>query len=99
MAGSAKGYWMVRVTVKDPERYKDYVAANKMPLETYGAKFLVRGGPYEVVKGSSRERHVILEFPSLEAAKACFRSPEYQAALKIFETCAESDVVIVEGVS
>ncbi|MFZ5671984.1 MAG: DUF1330 domain-containing protein [Pseudomonadota bacterium] len=95
----AKGYWMVRVTVKDPVRYQDYVAANKAPLEAHGAKFLVRGGAYEVVKGSSRDRHVILEFPSLAAAKACFHSPEYQAALKIFETCAESDVVIVEGVS
>ncbi len=94
-----KGYWMVRVTVKDPERYKDYVAANKAPLEKHGAKFIVRGGAHEVVKGSSRERHVIIEFPSFEAAKACYRSSEYQAALRIFETCAESDVVIVEGVS
>ena len=94
----AKGYWMVRVTVNDPERYKDYIAANKAPLEKYGAKFIVRGGAYEVVKGASRERHVILEFDSFETAKACFFSPEYQAALAIFKTCAESDVVIVEGV-
>lgn len=93
-----KGYWMVRVTVNDPERYKDYIAANKAPLEKYGAKFIVRGGACEVVKGASRERHVILEFPSLAAAKECFFSPEYQAALAIFKTCAESDVVIVEGV-
>jgi uncharacterized protein (DUF1330 family) len=93
-----KGYWMVRVTVKDPERYKDYVAANKAPLEKYGAKFIVRGGSYEVVKGASRERHVILEFPSFDAARECFFSSEYQAALDIFKTCAESDVVIVEGV-
>ena len=93
-----KGYWMVRVTVNDPQRYKDYVAANKAPLEEYGAKFIVRGGDYEVVEGASRERHVIIEFPSFAAAKACFHSPGYQAALGIFKTCAESDVVIVEGV-
>ncbi len=92
-----KGYWMVHVTVKDPERYKDYVAANKAPLEKYGAKFIVRGGHYDVVKGSSRERHVVLEFPSFATAKECFFSPEYQAALAIFKTCADSDVVIVEG--
>ena len=94
-----KGYWMVRVTVRDAERYKDYVAANKAPLEKYGGKFIVRGGDYEVVEGSSRDRHVILEFPSFAAAKDCFHSPEYQAALAIFKTCAQSDVVIVEGVS
>lgn len=94
-----KGYWMVHVTVKDPERYKDYVAANKAPLEKYGAKFIVRGGQHEVVKGALRDRHVVIEFPSFAAAKECFLSPEYQAALAIFETCAESDLVIVEGAS
>ena len=92
-----KGYWMVHVTVTDPERYKDYVAANKAPLEKFGAKFIVRGGQYQVVKGRSRERHVVIEFPSFAAAKECFASPGYQAALAIFKTCAESDVVIVEG--
>jgi uncharacterized protein (DUF1330 family) len=93
-----KGYWMGHVTVKDPERYKDYVAANKAPLEKFGAKFLARGGAYEVVKGTSRERYVIIEFPSFAAAKDCFSSEGYRAALAIFKTCAESDVVIVEGV-
>ena len=93
-----KGYWMVRVTVKDPERYKDYVAANKTPIDKYGGKFIVRGGTCEVVRGTSRDRHVILEFPSFAAAKECFFSAEYQAALDIFATCAESDLVIVEGV-
>ncbi len=93
-----KGYWMVHVTVKDPERYKDYVTANKAAFDTYGGKFLARGGAYEVVKGASRERHVIIEFPSFAAAKDCFISKEYAAALAIFKTCAESDVVIVEGV-
>jgi uncharacterized protein (DUF1330 family) len=93
-----KGYWMVHVTVKDPERYKDYVAANKAAFDKFSGKFLARGGAYDVVKGASRERHVIIEFPSFAAAKDCFSSDEYRAALAIFKTCAESDVVIVEGV-
>ena len=92
-----KGYWMVHVTVKDAERYKDYVAANKAAFDKYRGTFLARGGAYEVVKGASRERHVIIEFPSFAAAKDCFFSDEYRAALAIFKTCAESDVVIVEG--
>jgi uncharacterized protein (DUF1330 family) len=96
---TAKGYWVVNVTVKDPERYKDYIAANKAPFEKYGAKFIARGGAYEVVKGSSRERHVIIEFPSFAVAKECFFSADYQAALAIAKTCSESDVVIVEGVA
>ena len=37
----AKGYWIGRVDVHDPEAYKKYVAANAVAFEKYGAKFLV----------------------------------------------------------
>lgn len=94
----AKGYWIAHATIKDKARYPDYLAANKIAFDKFGGKFIIRGGPFEVVKGQSRQRHVVIEFESFEVAKACFRSPEYQAALRIFETCAESDLVIVEGV-
>ena len=93
----AKGYWIATVTIRDPARYPDYIAANKAAFDKFGAKFLVRGGAYERVKGSGGERQVVIEFDSFEKAKACFRSPEYQAALRIFETCAESNMVIAEG--
>lgn len=94
----AKGYWMASVRIRDPKRYPDYIAANKAAFDKYGAKFVVRGGQFEVAKGKSGDRHVVIEFDSFETAKACFYSPEYQAALRIFETCADSDLVIVEGV-
>jgi uncharacterized protein (DUF1330 family) len=94
----AKGYWMANVRIRDPQRYPDYIAANKTAFDKYGAKFVVRGGKFEVAKGMSGDRHVVIEFGSFETAKACFHSPEYQEALRIFESCAESDLVIVEGV-
>ena len=43
-------------------------------------------------------RAVVAEFADFDSAERCFRSPEYQAALRIFETCADSNVVIAEGV-
>ncbi|CAN5340996.1 DUF1330 domain-containing protein [soil metagenome] len=95
----AKGYWIANVTIHDPDRYPDYVAANKAAFDKYKARFIVRGGTHQIVKGRSGQRHVVIEFDSFETATACFRSPEYQAALRIFETCAVSDVVIVEGVA
>ena len=94
----AKGYWVGIVRIRDAKRYPDYIAANKAAFDKYGAKFVVRGGRFEVAKGRSSDRQVVIEFDSFETAKACFHSPEYQAALRIFETCAESDLVIVEGV-
>jgi uncharacterized protein (DUF1330 family) len=48
-------------------------------------------------EGQDRARNVLVEFPSLEAAERCYRSPEYQAALAHAKGAAERDLVIVEG--
>lgn len=92
-----KGYWVVRIDVSDPEGYKAYVAANAEPFRRYGARFVVRGGKFENPEGSSRARNVVLEFPSYQAALDCYRSPEYQAAVRLREPVATGDVVIIEG--
>ena len=92
-----KGYWIAHVDVRDPERYKDYVATAKPAFEKYGARFLARGGAYEALEGRGRGRHVVIEFPSLAAARDCYNSPDYQAAKAIRVTVADAEMVIVEG--
>jgi uncharacterized protein (DUF1330 family) len=93
----AKGYWIAHVDVDDVEQYRKYIAANAAPLRAYGGRFLVRGGAFENPEGGARARHVVIEFPSYEAARECYRSPEYQAALKLRTAVARGDVVIVGG--
>lgn len=93
----AKGYWIVQVTVTDPEGYPSYIKADAAAFEKFDARFLVRGGRYDAVEGPARERHVVIEFESYEQALACYHSPEYQAAAKLRQAYAESEVVIVEG--
>jgi uncharacterized protein (DUF1330 family) len=93
----AKGYWIARVDVRDPERYKDYVATAKPASEKYGANFLVRGGAYEAMEGKARARNVVIEFPTIQAARDCYNSPEYQAAKAIRVTVADAEMVLVEG--
>jgi uncharacterized protein (DUF1330 family) len=93
----AKGYWIGRVEVSDLEQYKLYVAANALPFQQYGARFLVRGGQFENPEGESRSRNVVLEFPSYQAALDCWHSPQYQAAIKLREAVATIDLVIIEG--
>jgi uncharacterized protein (DUF1330 family) len=93
----AKGYWVARVDVKDAEAYKKYVAANAEPFAEFGARFLVRAGSFEAVEGSARSRNVVIEFPSYEAALACYRSPAYQRAVELRRGASESDLVIIEG--
>jgi uncharacterized protein (DUF1330 family) len=93
----AKGYWIFHTTVTDPETYRKYVARDGEAFEKYGARFLVRGGEFQVVEGASKERHVIIEFESYESALACFRSGEYQAASAFRRMAAVTDLVIVKG--
>src|SRR6516225_7953042 len=96
-AANKKGYWLVQVDVPDAEAYKPYLAANQAPFGEFGARYLVRGGKCEVMEGKARSRIVVLEFPSYDAALACYHSPGYRAAKEIRAGKAEADVVIVEG--
>lgn len=94
-----KGYWIAHVKVRDAERYPDYLAAAKPAFEKYGANFVVRGGTYHCVEGDTGDRHVIVEFPSLGQALACYNSPEYQQAAKIRHAASDATMTIVEGVA
>ena len=69
----------------------------KPAFEKYGAKFLARGGTYEAMEGRGRGRNVVIEFPSLQAARDCYNSADYQAAKAIRQTVADAEMVIVEG--
>ncbi len=93
----AKGYWIVRVDIADQEKYKAYIAANAAPLKQYGARFLVRGGKYEPVEGGSRTRNAVIEFPTYQAAIDCWKSPGYQAAIKLRRNVSTIDLIVIEG--
>ena len=92
-----KAYWIAHVTVTDPEAYAGYQALAPAAFAAHGARFLARGGVHEVMEGPSLDRHVVIEFPSLQAAKACYASSEYQAARGRRDGAATAHVVIVEG--
>ena len=92
-----KAYWIVRVTVRDQDHYPDYLAAAKTAFEKFDAKFIVRGGRYDLLEGTARERNVVVEFKDWATATGCYHSPEYQAARVIRQRYADADFIIVEG--
>jgi uncharacterized protein (DUF1330 family) len=93
----AKGYWIAHVDVTDPEAYKAYVQANAAAFAKYGGRFLVRAGKSEQVEGKSRARHVVIEFDSYDKALACYRSPEYAAAMAHRTSASVGDLTVIEG--
>jgi uncharacterized protein (DUF1330 family) len=92
-----KAYWIVRVSVRDEQRYPEYLAAAGPAFQKFGANFIVRGGTFEAMEGNARDRNVVVEFRDRETAMACYRSPEYQAAKLIRQKYADADFIIIDG--
>lgn len=92
-----KGYIIGHITVTDPDSYPEYVRLDTPILHGLGGKFIVRGGQSEVVEGSAFERHVVIEFPSYEAALTAYNDPEYQKVADIRRSSANSVIIVVEG--
>ncbi len=91
-----KGYWIARGNVEIDDGYRRYIDGSRVAFEKYGARPLARGGAAHPMEGTIASRNVVLEFPSVEAAIACYNSPEYQAA-RAHRAGADLHIVIVEG--
>jgi uncharacterized protein (DUF1330 family) len=88
--------WIAHVTVTDDAAYGRYAALAGPAIAKHGGTFMARGGRYVQLEGTERARHVVAQFPSLEAAKTCYDSSDYQAALDHARGASERDLVIVE---
>ena len=84
--------------VKDPVLLERYKTLSPATVRQYGGRFLARGGASEVMEGDWKPRRlVILEFPSVEKAKAWAGSAEYSPARKVRQQASQSNIVVVEG--
>lgn len=92
-----KGYIIANITVTDPEVYPEYVRRDTPILKALGGQFLVRGGRSQVEEGVARDRHVVVEFPSYEAALKAYNDPDYQEVAEIRRRSADSVIIVVEG--
>ena len=92
-------YVLVHVEVTNPAEYEDYKKMTPASIAAYGGRFLARGGATEVLEGSWQpKRLVILEFPSAEAARTWWSSPEYAPAKALRNKTANSELILLEGV-
>ncbi len=92
-------YIIVRMHVTDMEQYKEYTKAAPDVVAQYGGRFIVRGGATVTLEGpEEKDRIVVLEFPSLDQAKAFYGSEEYTAAIKLREGAVTAQFIAVAGV-
>jgi uncharacterized protein (DUF1330 family) len=92
-------YIVLNVTVREREAYDRYKQLAAQSVAAYGGRYLVRGGATETLEGQWQpSRFVILEFPTLKQGRAWWMSPEYAPAKALRQSCADTEMVLVEGV-
>jgi uncharacterized protein (DUF1330 family) len=92
-------YWVARARINNPVEYKKYTDRVPDIIAKFGGKVLARGGRFKILEGPATfHRFVVIEFPSLEAAEACYRSPDYQEAAAFRQGGAgQVETIIVES--
>jgi len=96
---SVAAYVIFQAEVIDPQRYEQYKARTPACIAAHGGRFVVRGGEVEVLEGEPPAgRTVVLEFPSMHAARAWYASDEYTEIRQLRAGAARARAYIVDGV-
>lgn len=92
-------YIIVEVSINDPNKYEEYKKLTPAAITAYDGKFIVRGGQAETLEGDWKPgRIVVIEFPSAKRAKEWWGSDIYSKAKLIRQKCAQTKMIVVEGV-
>ena len=92
-------YILANIDVTDPQQYEQYKKLSSHAMQVHGAEVCVRGGKVDVLEGDwSPQRVVLLKFPTAEAARRFYDSPEYAAAKAARQGAAVMRMVLIEGV-
>jgi uncharacterized protein (DUF1330 family) len=95
----AKAYLVATYrSVSDPEALTAYAKLSASAITAAGGRILVRGMPSEVYEAGLQQRTVVVEFDSVEQARAAYHSAAYQDAVALLGNGAERDIRLVEGV-
>lgn len=91
-----KGYVILTEEIKDPEGMKAYGKAARQAMSD--AKVVAVDTKPQVLEGSWHgHQTVVLEFESVDAARAWYESEAYQNAAKLRQAAANTNVVILSG--
>ena len=94
-------YVIVRILEMHNSAWREeYVPKTNALVQKHGGRFMVRGGAQESLEGGGKlpNRIVVLEFPSMEHAKAWHNDPEYAPLIKLRQSGCDAELVLVEGV-
>lgn len=92
-------YLIIDAVTTDPDALARYKAIAGPVVERFGGRYLVRGGTVEPMEGDwDPERIVVVAFPTMDAARAFYRSPDYAEALTVSKGAQRRRMILVDGV-
>ena len=92
-------YVIAELDITDASAYEEYRQKVTPTVIQYGGKYIVRGGRVESLEnGWPPIRVAVLEFPTIEQARAWYHSPEYAPLIPIRLKAAKSRLTLLEGV-
>jgi uncharacterized protein (DUF1330 family) len=92
-------YVLAEIEITNPEGYKEYTTHVPATIAQYGGRFVVRGGKAHTLEGEWPERRrVLIEFPSAEAARKWYDSPEYEKPKAMRIAASKGRLLLLEGV-
>ena len=92
-------YLVVDIEISNPAQFEEYRKLAPAAIAKYGGRYIIRGGAYEVLEGEWKPQRVtIVEFDSMEKAKAFYASPEYAVAKKARAGAAKFKALLVQGI-
>jgi uncharacterized protein (DUF1330 family) len=91
-------YVISDVELRDPEAAATYRSRAADSIETYGGRYVVRGGAVDAVEGNWTPANiVVVEFPSMARARDWYASSEYGEALKVRDAALKRRLIFVGG--
>jgi len=96
---TAPAYLLAEIEVTDVPSMQKYGAKMPETLAPYKTEYVIRGGKTISLEGEPPKSIVMIQFESLEKAKAWYDSPEYQAIKPIRQSAAKGRLFLVEGIA
>ena len=90
-------YMIIQSTIKDSEKYNQYIAQVSPIVEKYGGRYRVRGEKIQSLGDWKPERVIVIEFQNEDQIHKWLTSPEYAAIAPLREEGADAQAIIVEG--
>jgi uncharacterized protein (DUF1330 family) len=94
-----KAYWIATYrSISKPDALAAYAKLSGPAIAAAGGRILARGIPAQVYEAGLQQRTVLIEFDSVEAARAAHDSSAYQEALVALADGADREIRIIEGI-